>query len=159
MPFYIRRRGNHPKDAPYYFVSGPLGFGWSPRPAEALSYSTQEDAEAATQPGGPAHESDRVIDIVDALPIAAGVGPFMVRASAAATGQAWNYQFNGVTATWPDRPGQGTRFASQAEAEAVAARFRSGDGPATAALTAAGLPQAHALTFAVVDLGAPYGRR
>lgn len=159
MAFIAIRRGAHHQDRAY-LLRKDGGYFWTPRVDEATRFETEEGAAALVQanPAGPAFERGYAFDIVTAPEITTNFGPFVVAANIAATGREFHFAFDGVTASWPSHQDLALRFATREGADAVAARFTAGDSPALAALTAAGLPLAHPVEFAVHDLGALYGR-
>ena len=160
MPFIIIRKGAHLSHRAYLLCKEGSYF-WSPRIDEATRFDTEEEGAALVRanPAGPAFEGGVTFEIAAAPEITTNFGPFAVAANIAATGREMRFDFDGVTASWwPPGQGRALRFATREAAETVAARFSTGDGPATTALTAGGLPLAHPVEFVVVDLGALYGR-
>lgn len=159
MPFIVIRKGAHHSDRAYLVRDGS-SYCWTPRIDDATWFGSEEEAAALVQanPAGPAFEGNCTFEVAAAPEITTNFGPFVVAATIAATGQELHFDFDGVASSWwPLSQGRALRLATREAAQAVATRFSAGDGPATTALTAAGLPLAHPVEFEVVDLGALYG--
>lgn len=160
MPFIVIRKGAHRDDRAYLIREGSSCF-WTPRIDDATRFATEDEGAVLVQasPAGPAFEGGCTFEVATAPEITTNFGPFVVAANIAATGRELRFDFDGVTASWwPSSQGRALHFATRGAAQIVADRFAAGDGPATTALTAAGLSLDHPVRFEVVDLGAVYGR-